>query len=287
MLKSLLRFLITFIFIVVLSGKCIAQEQEVCSLTHKMRSISKSGVKDGSGEFALSRAEISLNSTYNLLDKIPLNIGVGVLQFNLNDDSSVDLPDTLQTKNIKLGVHFPVPLTQREDLFIGLEILPSWNSAGDNSFADEAFRVDYSASVILRKSEQFITACGVWFRPGYKNAAIPFFGVRCKPNEKLTFNFLTSEPSISYNITDHTKVLLEFAFLSSEFDVTSGAKKGEIVRISDLEAGVGIEHDFNESIKGNLSIGLAFEQKYEYMNADQEVAPKNSLYTAYRFNLRF
>ncbi len=278
---------IAFLLIFLLCGISIAQEQKTFAFSHKIRYIRKSDLKHGTGDFSLSRSQISLNSTYSLFQKIPVKLGIGLEQFNINNHSDVDLPDTLQSKNLKIGFRFPMSFTENNDLFLGFGILPSWNSASDHSLADEAFGLDYSASVIFLKSEKFITACGVWLRPGYKNSLIPYFGFRYKPNERLTLNFLSSEPSIAYSITDQTKVLLEFAFLSKEFDVTSGARRGDVVRISDLEAGVGLEHAFNESFKGKLSLGLAFDQRYEYLDANQKVSPKNSLYGAYKFNLRF
>ncbi|MFH1093566.1 MAG: hypothetical protein V1739_05350 [Candidatus Omnitrophota bacterium] len=219
-----------------------------------------------------------------LFNQIPIDLDAGFRQYNV-DDSSVDLPDSLKSKSIRLGVRLPAPFTQRRDLFMGLDFMPSWNSAADHGFADEAFRFNFSTSLIFRQSEKFIAAYGVWFRPQYENSVVPFLGVRYKPNEKLSFNFLSSEQSISYRITDKTKVSLELDFLSSEFEVTAGTRKGEVVRIRDLEAGLGLEHDFNQSVQGVLSVGIAFNQKYEYLNAAQKVSPQDSLYAGYRFNV--
>lgn len=287
MLKPRKSLLLIPIILILLSSNAAAGEQRAFSFTHNTRYIKKSDLKDGTGEFGFSRSKISLHSTYSLFQKIPVALGAGIQQFNINDDSNVNLPDTLQSKNIKLGVHLPVPFYQKKNLFLGVDVLPSWNSASDHSFAEESFRTDYSVSMIWIKNDKFITACGIWLRPGYQNAFIPFLGFRYKPNERIIFNFLSSEPNIEYSITDQTKVLLEFAFLSHEFDVTSGDKKGDTVSMKDMEAGLGLKHYFSEFLSAKVSIGWVFNQKYEYLDAEQGVSPENSLYAAYNFKLRF
>ena len=287
MLKSLKCLIIVIVFLIGLSSISKASEQNSFLVTHKTRYIKQSDLKNKSGDFSLSRTSVSLKSAHEFLDTLPVDLSIRLRHFIMNDDSDVGLPNTLQSRDIKLGIRFPAPYLEMERIFIGLDLLPSWSSAGDHDFANEAFRFNFAGSLIFRESEKFIAACGVWVRPEYRNPVIPFCGLVYSPNDKLSFDFLSSEPSVSYKITDKTKIMFEVSFLSSEFEVTYGTRKGEILRIRDLEAGVGLEYAFNEFFKGALSIGFVFDQKYEYLNAEGKVSPKNSLYVGYRFNLRF
>ncbi len=287
MLKSLECSTIVVVFLISLSSISFAGEQNSFFVSYKARYIKQSDVKNRSGDFSLGRTCVSFKNSYELFDTIPVDVGIGLKQFIVNDDSDVDLPNTLQSRDIRLGIRFPASFLKMERLFMGLDLLPSWSSAGDHDFASEAFRFNFAGSLIFRESEKFIVACGVWVRPEYRNKLVPFCGLIYRPNDKLLFNFLSSEPSVSYKMTDKTKIMLELSFLASEFEVTQGTRNGEIVRISDLEAGVGLEHAFNEFFKGALSIGFAFDQKYEYYSAEEKVSPEDSLYAGYRFDLRF
>ncbi len=287
MLKSLKYPFVVFAFLLTLCGKLLAGEQNTFSFTHKLRYVNKSTTENSSGDIGFARSEFALSNSFKVLNDVPLELGIGIHRFRLDDDSGLDLPDTLQENSVNFGLRFPALFTQGKDLFMAIDLMPLWSNAGEHDFDSKSFRFNFSTSLIFRESEKFIFACGALFRPEYANSVIPFFGVRYEPNDRLMINFLSTEPSVSYKISNKTKILLESAFLSHEFEVTSGARKGEIVRIRDLEAGVGLEHDFSESFKGVLSVGIAFERRYEYLNAKQKICPENSFYAGYRFNVCF
>ena len=275
------------LIIAVFCPKALAEVQKKIKASYKQRYVLKSDVKDASGEVSLKTMSFALSNTYKLYDKIPVDLGFKIKHFDLNNDSGIDLPETMQSRSLRLGIRFPAPFAESQRLFAGLDLMPQWNSAKDHNFASEAFRLNFAPSIIYMQEHKLIFACGVWVRPEYDNALIPFVGFLYHPDEKLSFNFLSAEPSISYQLTDKTKILLEFGFLSHEFEVTSGINRGDIILIRDWEVGLGLEHDCNESWRGKFSLGLAFEQKYENVSANQAVSLKNSLYAAYKFALRF
>ena len=221
-------FIIVFVISITLCPNSSAADQKNFSFTQQLRYINKSDAKNGSGEFSSNRTSLTLSSNYKFYDKIPVELGFRLRHFNLNDDSSVDLPDTLQVRVVNLGMRFPAPFVEGDHVFMGIDLMPQWNSAGDHNFASEAFRFNFVPSLIYKESDNLIFACGLWVRPQYDNILVPFFGIRYKPNERLSFNFLTAEPNISYEVTKRTKISLEFDFLSHEFEVTEGSKRARL-----------------------------------------------------------
>jgi len=290
-LKKMLKFLrisvLLVFFIFNLSIEIFAQGKNSFSINNKTRLIKASEAENSSGKFSLNRTSLSLNSTYLLCDTLPVDLGFKIVHFSVDDNSAVGLPKTLQEKAVNLGVRFPAPFTKSKNTFMGLNVMPSWSSAGKHDFNDENFQVNFIASLIYRESNDFIIAYGMWLRPEYGNVVLPFLGIFYRATDRLTFNVISAQPSISYKISDKTKALIEFDFLSHEFEVAQGYRKQETVRISDWEVGLGLEHDFSKTVRGLVSIGWVFEQKYEYLNSEKAVSPEDSLYAGYKISIKF
>jgi len=169
---------------------------------------------------------------------------------------------------------------------MGLDIFPTL-STDSWEWKSGAFRIPFRGYLIFKESDDFILVGGVTVRPEYEREVIPLIGLIYRPNDRLSFNFASDDPNISYKLNDATLLRWEFQYAFDEYEVTRGAQEGVVLQYQEISSGFGIEHQFNETFKGTVSAGGVFNRQLEYKDDVGKVTPEAGFYTSLQLKVTF
>ncbi|MFH1459987.1 MAG: DUF6268 family outer membrane beta-barrel protein [Candidatus Omnitrophota bacterium] len=285
MIKKIFVLLLLFCFSSL--NNCFAFEHGGWHIHQESKVIGASDAKGINGEVGLKDFSFSLNKESFLYQDWPVNTGFSFNRYFINNSSSFYLPDTLESKSINLGAYLPLPYANNQDLFLKINFIPIWNTAEEHDFNSDVFRFNSVYFLGYRSSDDFILAVGIISQPEYDNPLIPFVGVFYRMDEKISFNFLSPNPSINYSLTKNIDAFLEFGFLGDEFEIAGGEYQGDILSVSNYFMGIGTETKITKDIKLKLSFGEVFWQEYEYLKRQTYISVADSGYFSCRLKGRF
>jgi len=267
-----------------------AFEQNNLSISQSSRFAIKSDIVACDGEFKSSEYSVNLAKEYIVLDRLPISTSFSLRHIQINNTSGIDLPSSLETKNIYTRFYMPIPFIDFNKIYFGLDFSPGFSTASGHGLESNVFNFNYGTSIIYRNEKKLLIVAGTMFRPQYDISVVPFIGFKYKVNNQLDLNFLSLNPNISYKLNDKSRVLLEFKILADEFKITKGNRKDQVLSAYGFDAGIGYEYDLNESFSAKLSIGGSFDRKFEYMDNDikrDKLKPNDSLYIGYELEKKF
>ena len=244
------------------------------------------GSQDGS--FAVGRELIEFKKEYKHKSGMPIDVSFVLDHYYLRDGTSVDLPASLQRKGMSVGVKVPMPFVESDCLFIGADLGPYFQSAGEHNFSSSAFRVKSKLYGIYKPSDRFIFVAGASWRTDYEDQALmPFAGIQYIMNDQWSLHFLSNEPFIAYQANERTVFKFKLVNYNDEFEVVSGARKGDIVKMNELHAGLGLGYDISDNVSVELDMGWAFARKYEYLQNGGKVAPDDGIFAGLKISAQF
>ena len=250
------------------------------------RHIYSSDIEATDSEIDITSTNFSLGSKFKAAGQLPVEILLNIGRKDINTDSPVDLPSHLEARRLKLAVKFPAPFVSDDRFFMGIDILPTFNT-DDWEWKSGAFRIPFRGYLIFKESDDLILIGGVSVRPEYEREVLPVIGLIYRPNDRLSFNFASDDPNISYKLNDATLLRWEMDYAWDEYEVTRGAREGVVLRYQEISSGFGIEHQFNAVFKGIVSAGGVFNRQLEYSDEVGKVAPDTGFYTSARLTAAF
>jgi len=242
------------------------------------------------GRFLIGRAGLSLKREYRFENGLPLEFFLGWDHFAIYDRTPVDLPASLQSKGLSIGTKIPMPFVEDKRFFLGLDAGSYFQTAKDHGFDRDAFRMKSRIYGIYREQEKarLILAAGVMVYSGYEDQTVlPFIGFKYDLNDRWSVNFLSNEPFIAYRMNDRTRWKWQLGGYRDEFEVVSGSRKGDVVKINEFHAAMGFEHDFLNGMRFEILGGWAFNRKYEYHKTAGKVVPEDGAFIGYAFKASF
>ena len=249
--------------------------------------VFETGVKAQSGDFSVGRTGISLKKEYRHSSGMPVDLTISVDQYFLHDETAVDLPASLQSKGLMLGTKIPMPFVQGEHFFLAVNSGLYFQSAGHHAFHSGTVRSKNRISGIYKK-EKLILAAGVMLQPDYEDSdVVPFAGFQYMMNDQWSFHFLSHEPYIAYRFNEQVTFRCTMGGYRDEFETAQGARKGDIVRISELHAGLGIDYVISDAVRLQADAGWAFARKYEYLKNGGKVVPDDGLFLGFALKMKF
>lgn len=250
------------------------------------RHIYPSDIEATDDDIDITSTKFDLTYKFKAAGELPVDISLDVGHKDINADTSVDLPSRLESRRLGFSTKFPAPFIADDRFFIGMDILPTLNT--DNwDWESGAFRIPFRGYLIFKESDDFILVGGVTVRPEYEREVIPVIGLIYRPNDRLSFNFASDDPNISYKFNDVTLLRWELQYVFDEYEVTRGAQEGVVLQYQEISSGFGIEHQFNETFKGAVSAGGVFNRQLEYKDDAGKVAPEAGFYTSARLTASF
>jgi hypothetical protein len=283
-------FIINCLFLLLIDCSFAADKKDI-TITQKTSIIAESDIKSQQGRFSQSEYSFSVSKECVLFDRMPVNNSIRLKHIDLHNGSGTELPNSLQSKGIYSRFYIPDFITENKNIFIGIDLGFSYDSAGEHDFDPDALRSIYGLSMIYSKGQDIIFLVGVMYRPQSHTESIGFAGFRYKINDRWFLNFLSLNPYISYKINKKAKILLEFDIMSDEFEVLEGYRKGQVLSAYGFGAGVGYEYQINSNLIGKISLGSTFARKFEYYDngskTGEKVVPENAFYAQYMLKYDF
>lgn len=263
------------------------------TVTIASRHIYPSDIKATDGTIDVTATELDLVCKFKVAGQLPVDISLGVGHTDINADTPVDLPSHLESRRLGLSTKFPAPFVSDDRFFMGIDILPTFNTdswdwpIGSLREKSGVFRIPFRGYLIFKESDDFILVGGVTVRPEYEREVLPVIGLIYRPNDRLSFNFASDDPNISYKLNDATLLRWELQYALDEYEVTRGAQEGVVLQYQEIASGFGIDHQFSETFKGTVSAGGVFNRRLEYKDDVGKVAPETGFYTSARLTASF
>lgn len=229
-----------------------------------------------------SAAEYSYN--FKLFDQLPIQLGVGVGDVNINTNDAVPVSLPTQLTSVVFGAETTVPCFKLDKTYIRFGIMPSFYSDNWN-FKANSFNLSSVAMIIYQPNKMLTFVAGIASFPGFEDPILPIAGLIFKPNDKLTFNLIPDRPNISYCLTDRLSVFIEGNFAGGEYKVTKDGLKAAL-SYNETHAGCGGKFKVNKYIDASLSTGRLFNHYLKYRDSLGKINIKNSLYSEFRLEMR-
>lgn len=229
-----------------------------------------------------SAAEYSYN--FKLFDQLPIQLGVGVGDVNINTNDAVPVSLPTQLTSVVFGAETTVPCFKLDKTYIRFGIMPSFYSDNWN-FKANSFNLSSVAMIIYQPNKMLTFVAGIASLPGFEDPILPIAGLIFKPNDKLTFNLIPERPNISYCLTDRLSVFIEGNFAGGEYKVTKDGLKAAL-SYNETHAGCGGKFKVNKYIDASLSTGRLFNHYLKYRDSLGKINIKNSLYSEFRLEMR-
>jgi hypothetical protein len=271
---------------ILMSPQVFSEEGSTRALLES-RYISESDVDAQSGQLTIAETRFSFEHEFKLDNGMPITVSFLDKHTEINSDVAVYLPSKLEGRSLGLGVKFPAPCTESENYFVGLDVFPSMYTDGWSETSSSAFRMPGRAYLIYKRDENFIVIAGLSIRPGFDTTVLPLIGFIYRPNDQWEFNFSSDNPNVKYQLSDKTKVLLEADIINDEYEVTHNGEKGRVLFYRELSTGIGLEHNFTDSITGLVSFGGVFSRMVKYEDDNGKIRPDAGMYVKARLSVHF
>lgn len=262
------------------------QEELASNVTVQSRHTYSADIEATSGEMDVTETKFDYTHKLKLWDQLPVDASLTVGHMDIHEDDPLEVPSHLESRRLGLSTKFPAPWVGDERFFIGLDIFPTFNT-DDWAWESGAFRLPFRGYLILKESDDFILVAGVSVRPEYEEEVLPVIGFIYRPNDRWSFNFASDDPNVSYKLNDQTLLRWELNYAWEEYEVTRGAQEHVVLQYRQTASGFGIEHQFNQCLKGVLSVGAVFGRQLKYKDGTGKIAPDTGLYTNVSFTAAF
>lgn len=236
------------------------------------------------GKISVIESAAEYNYNFKLFGQLPIQLGVGAGNVNINADDAVPVSLPTQLKSVVFGAETTIPLFEIDKTYLRFGIMPSFYSDNWN-FKANSFNLSSVAMIIYQPNKMLTLVAGVASLPGFEDPILPIMGLIYKPNDKLTFNLIPDRPNISYCLTDRFSVFVEGNLSGGEYKVTKDGSKAAL-GYNETHAGCGAKFRVNKYIDASLSTGRLFNHYLKYKDSLGKVNIKNGLYTEFRLEMR-
>lgn len=277
-----LRLLFLFFFVAI-SQSAVAREW-VTKVDNSF--LGESHVKNMTGHVQMNESSLRLQYDTKFREQLPVSLSLNFKHLNIDESLPVQLPAHLEGRSLGLGVKFPMPFVERDDLFMGFDIYPSLYT-DDWDWEGGAFRLPFRTYFIYKPDDNFIFVAGAWIRVDYDSPIVPIIGLIYKPNDRLSFNLASEDPHIAYRINEQWTIFTEFRFLIDEYEVTRGQNQHVVLKYSESRAGIGCRFQPNHNFEIAFSAGGVGGRRLDYEDDNGKVVPKATEYVRLKVGLKF
>lgn len=221
---------------------------------------------------------------HKFFEKLPVTFSVGNDVMFVNKKGPVSLPARLVV--LAADIETVLPVFGLKGVYVGAGISPSFYSDGW-SFEASSFRLPSRGFAVYQPDDKWTFIGGAAAFPGLKYPVWPVFGAIYRPVKELTFNLVSSDPSIVYSLNDRVSLFAEGNFTYDEYEVDRGAAKNVILRYEDTYAGGGVELRLGKFTKAALTAGGIFDRSLKYRDGGGETDLRSGFYTELRMASEF
>lgn len=266
-------------------GKAIVVEEEFLpqELDTYARFMPLTGAKSQSGKIGLITAASEYSYQIKVGGKIPVEFALATKYIGIDNTTIVKFPGRLTS--FGLGVETTLPFFNLDKTYFTIGLAPSFFTDNWN-FRTESFHLLQRYFMIYQPNDKLTLICGVDYSPGFKAPVSPIVGFIYKPNDKLIFNIIPTNPEVAYNLNNKWTVFLQGGYVGDEYKVTQNNLKNVVLTYNEMRAGAGLRYSPNEHIGASLSAGNVFNRSIEYrQDSLGKVAINNGFYTEFRLNI--
>jgi len=267
------------------SGPVMAEDSEV-TVKAGSRYLMNSDVSNMDGEIEVTESKFSLKHKDKISGQLPFDINLNVKHIDINEDLAVDLPSHLEYRSIGVSTKFPAPCVDSDEFFVGVDVDMRMNT-DDWDWETSAVRIPFRAYLIYKPEEKFVFVCGVAVRPDYDATVLPIVGMIYKPDDRWSFNFASSEPSVTYKVDDKLTAVMEFDYALDEYEVSRGLDRGVVLKYRQASTGFGLQYEMAEDVTGLFSVGGVFGRRLEYEDDNGKVEPDAAVYLKAKLEAKF
>jgi len=271
-----------------LSSDIVAVEQKEEEFKNEVdsyvRFIPGRSLSSQPGKISVIESAAEYNYNFKPFDQLPIQLGVGTGNVNINTDDAVPVSLPTQLAGVTFGAETTVPCFKLDKTYLRFGIMPSFYSDNWN-FKANSFNLSSVAMIIYQPNKMLTLIAGFASLPGFEDPILPIVGLIYKPNDKLTFNLIPDRPNISYCLTDRFTVFVEGNTSGGEYKVTKDGLKATL-SYNELHAGAGMKFKVNKYIDASLSAGRLFNHYLKYRDSLGKVNIKDSLYSEFRIEMR-
>ncbi len=270
-------------------GKVVTPQDEEEWITHEVDSYVRyaptRSLSDQPGKISVIKSASEYSYSFKLFGQVPVELAIGGADININanDAVSVSLPSHLT--EVVFGAEATLPFFTLDKTYIRFGITPSFYSSNWN-FKANSFNFGTHALVIYQPTEKLTLIAGIAVSPGFEYQIAPFAGLIYKPNDRLTFDLVPSQPAISYKINETVTVFGEGGFSGGEFKVAKDDLKGAALSYNEVHFGGGAKVSVNKYIDTYLSCGWMFNHYLQYRDSLGKVNMKNNTYSELRVEVK-
>jgi len=246
----------------------------------------KTTVKGADGKVGLVDTSTELGYEFKVFEKMPVEVALETQYVGIDNSTPTNLPARLTNISTKIDVTLPFFM---DKTYLRLGVSPGFFSDDWNT-SSESFRIPSRSFVIYQPSKEWTFILGAAFFPRYEGSLIvPVGGLIYKPNDKLTFNLVPSEPTITYSLNDKLDLFLKGEWSSDEFavknNITSNDLNEVVLQYKQVLYGAGIAYDICKNVNIQLSGGFVGNRALKYRDSLGKVSLKDGYYSECRVDI--
>jgi len=240
--------------------------------------------ENGSGKISIVEASSEQSLELKTFKDLPVNLTINTKYIGMNEATDLHFPGYLTTAGV--DIETTVPFFDIDKTFLRLGANPSFYS-DTWDFSVASFRLPLRTIFIYQPNSTLTFLTGVAFYPDFENKFYPILGFIYKPNDRLTFNITSENPSITYALNNKTDLFVEAnAYLDEEFNTTRDRVKDVVLEYREISLGGGISHKFNSHITASFSVGDAINRVIKYKNSPDVIKIRDGAYMELKFDIK-
>lgn len=283
--------------VLLLSVSAQAQESELTpaendkatlTVVTKDRFTYESDVEHMSGQVSVNQADFSMTYDDKLFDQMPVSVWLDYKHLDINENLPVNLPATLEFLRLGLGAKFPIPFVETGEHFMALDVMPSMYT-DDGTWTTSALRVPFRTYLIYKPADEstFLMILGAQIDVNADSPVFPIIGFNYRPNDRWNIHLATTEPTVSYKLTDNWFLFAEYDGTMSEYEVTRAGQKGVVLKMREALLGGGLKYVVDEWLEASVSTGINAGRRFEYRDNVGKVDVDAAPYAKVRFSMIF
>ncbi|OQB12213.1 MAG: hypothetical protein BWY16_00511 [Candidatus Omnitrophica bacterium ADurb.Bin205] len=268
-------------------GELVTYEQEEEEFLNEWDSYVKympsRGAKSVSGGVSITQAASEYSYDLKVGGELPLQLGVSTKYTGINNTTAVKLPSSLTF--VVFGAEVTLPLFNFKNSYFRINLEPSLFGSKWN-FRNSNFRFLSQYFIISQPNEFLTLLLGVAVFPDFEDEVCPIIGFIYKPNDKLSFNIVPSNPNITYSVNKKLDIFIEGDMAFGEYEVDKGNLKNTVLKYKETILGLGFQYNINKNMQFLFSGGGVFDRYIKYRDDSGKVSIKNGAYINCQFQIK-
>jgi hypothetical protein len=261
-----------------------AEENPIFESESYVKYIPSRKEENGSGKISIVEASSEQSLELKTFKDLPVDLTINTKYIGMDEATDLHFPGYLTTAGV--DIETTVPLFDIDKTFLRLGANPSFYS-DTWDFSAASFRLPLRTILIYQPNTTLTFLSGLAFYPDFENKFYPIVGFIYKPNDRLTFNITSEDPSITYALNKKTDLFVEAsAYLDEEFNTTRDHVKNAILEYREISYGGGISHKLNSRVTASFSVGEAINRVIKYKNSPDVIKIRDSAYMEFKVNIK-